>query len=279
MESIQKQNCDLSVGLQRVFEREYNLSKEPLRIDLLIIKKTRNVTVENEIGKIFRKYNVIEYKGPGDELTIDDYFKVLGYACIYKGLGTFVNQIPAEEITVSFVREAYPRNLFVILKKMGLAVEEAFPGVYRIKGNVLFPTQVVVTGRLEKEMHRALRVLSKKTKKEDAQEFIKNAMQLTEPGDRQNIDAILQASVSANYMLYEDIRRDFGMCEALRRLMKDEIEEELSRGREEGRAEGKAEGVISILLELGYCNGDIISALQKKLEITEEQADITGQWI
>lgn len=63
------------------------------------------------------------------------------------------------------------------------------------------------------------------------------------------------------------------MCEALRRLMKDEIEEELSKGRAEGRAEGKAEGVISILLELGYCNEDIISALQKKLEITEEQAD------
>ena len=43
----------------------------------------------------------------------------------------------------------------------------------------------------------------------------------------QNIDAVLQVSVSANKKLYEDIkRRDKDMCQALKDLMKDEIAEE-----------------------------------------------------
>lgn len=87
------------------FEREYSLSKEPLRADLLVIKKMTDAVIENEIGKIFRKYNMIEYKSPGDGLSIDDYYKTVGYACLYKGLGASVNQIPAGELTVSLVRE------------------------------------------------------------------------------------------------------------------------------------------------------------------------------
>lgn len=32
------------------FEREYNLSKEPIRVDLLIIKKVTDAIIRNEIG-------------------------------------------------------------------------------------------------------------------------------------------------------------------------------------------------------------------------------------
>lgn len=37
------------------FLREYNLSKEPLQMDLLIIKKLSDIQIENEIGRIFKK--------------------------------------------------------------------------------------------------------------------------------------------------------------------------------------------------------------------------------
>ena len=48
------------------FHREYNLGKKPLQIDLLVVEKLDDVCIQNEIGKIFRRYNVIEYKSPGD---------------------------------------------------------------------------------------------------------------------------------------------------------------------------------------------------------------------
>ena len=64
------------------FQREFNLSKEPIRMDLLIIKKLSDVRIKNEIGHIFRKFNVVEYKSPDDALSIDDYYKTVGYACL-----------------------------------------------------------------------------------------------------------------------------------------------------------------------------------------------------
>ena len=41
-------------------------------MDLLIIETLKPVAMENELGKIFRRYNICEYKGPDDGLTIDD---------------------------------------------------------------------------------------------------------------------------------------------------------------------------------------------------------------
>ena len=209
------------------FQREYNLSKEPVRMDLLIIKKLSDVRIENELGHIFKKFNVVEYKNPDDALTIDDYYKTVGYACLYKGLGESVDQIPADELTISIFRESCPREMFKAMKKMGLEIEERYPGIYYISGKqALFDTQIIVTKQLEKETHRTLRVLSKHVQEEDVRAFVEKAGKMTEPGDRNNIDAVLQVSVSANREIYEAIRRcDKIMCDALRELMKEDFEE------------------------------------------------------
>ncbi|WP_304411710.1 hypothetical protein, partial [Bacteroides acidifaciens] len=74
------------------------------------------IRIKNEIGHIFRKFNVVEFKSPDDALSIDDYYKTIGYACLYKGLGETVNQIPANELTISIFRESYPREMFEAMK-------------------------------------------------------------------------------------------------------------------------------------------------------------------
>ena len=209
------------------FQREYNLSKEPVRMDLLIIKKLSDARIENELGHIFKKFNVVEYKNPDDALTIDDYYKTVGYACLYKGLGESVDLIPADELTISIFRESCPREMFKAMKKMGLEIEERYPGIYYISGKqALFDTQIIVTKQLEKETHRTLRVLSKHVQEEDVRAFVEKAGKMTEPGDRNNIDAVLHVSVSANREIYEAIRRcDKIMCDALRELMNEDFEE------------------------------------------------------
>ena len=83
-------------------EQEHNLSKEPLRIDLLVLKVNNTERkFSNEIGHIMKTYNIIEYKSPEDSLNIDDYYKTIGHAGLYKGMGEYVNKIPAREVTVS----------------------------------------------------------------------------------------------------------------------------------------------------------------------------------
>ena len=37
------------------FHQEHNLSKEPLRVDLLVVEKQADVRVKNEIGHIFHE--------------------------------------------------------------------------------------------------------------------------------------------------------------------------------------------------------------------------------
>ena len=44
------------------FTEELILNTLPLKVDMLIVKKIKPCTIHNEIGKIFRKYNLIEYK-------------------------------------------------------------------------------------------------------------------------------------------------------------------------------------------------------------------------
>ena len=209
------------------FQREFNLSKEPIRMDLLIIKKLADVRIENELGHIFKKYNVAEFKSPDDALSIDDYYKTVGYACLYKGLGETVDQIPADELTISIFRESYPREMFEAMKNLGMEIKEQYPGVYYISGKqALFDTQIVVTKQLDKETHRILRILSKHVREEDVRAFVEKAVQMSEPGDRNNVDAVLQVSVSANKEIFEAIRRcDKVMCEALRELMKEDLEQ------------------------------------------------------
>ena len=160
------------------------MSKEPIRIDLLIIKEENAEKVmKNEIGHIMRKYNVLEYKGPGDELSIDTLYKTLGYACLYKGYGKTIDEIPADELTVSLFREAYPRELFFELERKGYVLEEKYPGIYYVRGNILFPVQIVVISRLNRTMHSSLRILSANADIEDIRKFLEQTENMKTPRD------------------------------------------------------------------------------------------------
>ncbi len=214
---------------------EYNLSKKPLQIDLVIIKKMDwKRTLQNEIGHIMRGHNILEYKGPGDELTIDSFFKVIGYASLYKAQGIAVNRIPASEVTVSFFRNAYPKALFQELKKEGYILKKMYPGIYYVKGKIPFPVQIVVTSQLERKAHCSLRVLTTQVEMQDAELFLEQIHYLESKNERSNIDSVLQVSVNANKQVYSLLRRQNEMCEALRELMKDEIEKELENKLQQG---------------------------------------------
>lgn len=214
---------------------EYNLSKKPLQIDLVIIKKMDwRRTLQNEIGHIMRGHNILEYKGLGDELTIDSFFKVIGYASLYKAQGIAVNKIPVSEVTVSFFRNAYPKALFLELKKEGYILKKMYPGIYYVRGKVPFPVQVVVTSQLERKAHCSLRVLTTQVEMQDAELFLEQIHYLESKNERSNIDSVLQVSVNANKQVYSLLRRQNEMCEALRELMKDEIEKELENKLEQG---------------------------------------------
>ena len=59
-------------------EAEHQLTTEPLRIDVLIIKKKRDVVIKKNIAQIFRLCNIIEFKSPDDTATGNCLFFQIG---------------------------------------------------------------------------------------------------------------------------------------------------------------------------------------------------------
>ena len=154
------------------------------------------------------------------------------------------------------------------LAQQGHKIEEKYAGIYYIC-NLPFPVQIVVMKQLRREGHKSLKVLSAKAKKEDVKGFLKETEELCSPREKQNVDAVLQASVRANYELYEEIRRESTMCEALRELMKDEIEKDVNAAKKiaikEGRAEGEA-NIIRIMNKNGLSPELIATSTGKSIE-------------
>jgi len=71
------------------FHPEYQLTSGPLRIDCVVIKKAPNLVIEKNIASIFREVNLLEYKSPDDYVSVTDFYKVYGYACLYASFEKF----------------------------------------------------------------------------------------------------------------------------------------------------------------------------------------------
>ena len=205
-------------------EREHYITDEPTRMDHLIIKKNEKVTIDNSIGRAFRGHNIIEYKNPNDALNIDVVWKAIGYAGLYKGYGEKVNAIPAKELTVTLLRRAKPVKLFKDLVSEGYKVTETDAGVYLLSGFIDMPIQVVVIKELEDEVFRPLRIMIPDADEDEIRNFLKESMNYDLPEDLNNFSAVLNISSEANEELFEKIRRDDDMGEAMRRVMKDDLD-------------------------------------------------------
>ena len=266
------------------FEQEHQLTRGPLSIDLLIIKKLMDEKIDNDIAEIFRRHNVVEFKSPEDELSIDVFFKTQAYAGLYKASGETVNEIPADEVTVSLFRDVYPREMADQLKALGYTITQRHPGIYQIDGKLPFPTQLVVTSQLRPGQHTVLRILSNHAEQKDIEDFIKASMHYKDSGDRARADSILQVSASANKALYREIyqRGDASMCEALMEIMKDDIDKKVEQGRAEGEAKGRTEGeaqgriaesVVIYRDEMNLDDSTIISRIRDKFGLSQEIAE------
>ena len=110
------------------FTDEFQLTEKPLQIDCTVVKVKKNCKIKNEIGKIFRKHNIFEYKSPKDELNIDTFYKAVAYACLYKVLPNHVDEIPAEEITITLIRDRKPVKLLGNWKNLGMNAKKKQPG-------------------------------------------------------------------------------------------------------------------------------------------------------
>ena len=276
-----------------VYEKEYNLNTKPLEIDLLVIKKDSHVRISNEIGELFRKYNIIEYKSPDNHLDVDALYKTGAYASLYKAYGEISNKRKAEDITVTIVRRARPVKLFRWLREHDFTIENPHKGIYYILDGVLFPTQIIVTRELDRKNHMWLKALSKKMQRQDMEDLLETINSLTQRYDRELADSVLNVTARANEDLIEELRGDGIMCEALMEIMAPEIEqrvEELTEERVRQRLEQRVKqqvkqqvkqleeasikSVIEALQEYGISDSEIRKTVMKKFHLSKEKIEV-----
>ena len=220
------------------FEEEHLLSKKPLQIDILVVKKLPDIQIRKNIGHIFKSHNIIEYKSPEDYLNINDFYKVYAYTCLYQSDTIEVNKIDARELTITFVCNYYPRSMLALLKEQrGITVEKYAMGIYYLLGDAI-TMQLIVISQLSKEENYWMQCLRTNLKSGgEIRELI------TRYETKKNVNtyqSLVNAVLRANW---NEVEVEKNMCEALKELFADELQE----SKEEGLIEG--ENCFALLTE------------------------------
>lgn len=144
------------------FQPEFILGKNSYRIDLLVIKKLSNQPIPKNLAHIFETYNLFEIKGVHSSVTINSYYKTIGYTGLFIDQISNTDQYTPLDISITFLAFHYPRRLIGHLKKdRNLVVEKSSPGIYHISKET-FKTQIIVISKLSPEEYLYLRCLTDK---------------------------------------------------------------------------------------------------------------------
>lgn len=243
---------------------EHRLNHQPIRIDLLVVKKNREIQIANELGTAFRGHNIMEYKSENDTLSIDTVFKANAYASLYKAYGKHVDDIKANDITVTLCRIAYPRDTFKSLKNHGYTIEQIHQGIYMITGNFLFPTQIVVMKQLDSKLHFWLSNLRKNIPEPIFRDVIIKIHAFNTKQEKEYAKAYFGALAEYNKQIHAKAKEDSIMNEYMQEFYKAEIDAKVE-------AEKKA-NVIGMLNE--GLNLDVIARVSR---LTIEQVTTIGK--
>ena len=129
------------------------------------------------------------------------------------------------------------------LEKSEYEKKKETAGIYYVY-DVMFPVQIIASSELDTDMHVQLKALTNHLEESLMRQYLLQVS--TFEGREKNLaDIVLQVIVNSNM---EKVREWKGseriMCEALRVLMADELNEERMEGQREGRVEGQREGQI-----------------------------------
>ena len=258
---------------QLYFEQEHLLGAGPVQMDVLVVKKSPDYQVKKNIGRIFRRYNIVEYKSPEDYLSIDDFYKAYAYVCLYKSHTGGEDAVSARELTLTLVTWRCPRKLIRHWEEVwGYRIRQAEAGIYYVREKPI-AIQLIVTSKLAEGENRWLRNLTNDLRPEEARRLLR------EYGEHKKeplYESIMDLIARANARTFQEVKE---MCQALEELMKDELEDREQRGMEAGIEVGMERGIekgieamIRAFRNLNITEGEICRQLQKECHLSEEAA-------
>lgn len=282
------------------FENEHQLGMKPKQIDVLIVKKKSDIPIQTNLGRIFKQYNIVEYKSPTDYLSIDDFYKVYGYACFYKAEAATADEIPIDEITITFVCQHYPQKLIAHWqRKRGYRILKYESGIFYIEGDFI-AIQLIVLSLLSREKNMWLGNLTDDLQ-EDAcmdrmiceyehhkdNELYRSVMDIIVRANKDKLEGgrgMCDAFFELDYVKkrMDDYRKE-GMAQGISQGMAQGISQGMAQGISQGMAQGITQGIsqgfakgikplVELCQEFGLSAGETRKRLADKFSITEEAA-------
>jgi hypothetical protein len=257
VEAIQIELENYRDGLQ--FEAEHQLTAEPLKIDVMIIKKRPDLVIDKNIGRIFRANNVVEYKSPEDYVSIHDYDKVHAYSRFY----AYLHQVRVDEMSVTIAATNYPKKLMEYLAGR-FEVTKNQKGFYIVAGDTS-ATQIIVTSELDEDKNLWLKNLNKELTVPELENIFNEKQRR---GKHAPLGAYFDVVVDANLETFNKLRK---MGERFRKYA---VETGLAAewealGEARGEARGKAGGVITVLrAKFGTVPEEICDSIKSYTDVT-----------
>ncbi|MCL2845264.1 MAG: hypothetical protein FWE23_07425 [Chitinivibrionia bacterium] len=181
---------------------EFELYKAPMRIDIVIIKLLEKVVIKNTVMKFFRAYNIIEFKGPTDNLNIQAFDRVLSYFHSYISQ----NSLNINDIAITLVSIKKPENLLEILKiDRGYKISSAkASGIYYIKAVASPAMQLVVNSELSARDVDWIKAIRNDWTVEDGVELVKK---FESTGEDKILREVLYSLCIANNDILEEVEK------------------------------------------------------------------------
>lgn len=219
-------------------EEEHLLGSKPMQIDVLVIKKNSNKPIHKNIGQIFKKHNIIEYKSPEDYLSINDFYKVYGYACFYQSDTNKILEINLQEVTITFVSNHYPTKMMkhlLNIRKMRIIKKEQ--GIYYLEGDI-FCIQLLVVNELSKEENYWLQSLRNDIKTKN--EMVDLLERYEKKKNLKWYEELMDIIVRANW---KHIKEENEMCKALEEICEEMFADKINDVRVQGIEAGEKRGI------------------------------------
>jgi len=246
---------------------EHRLSKEPLRIDIVVIKKNSDVELEPVWAKIFRAHNLVEYKSPADKApTFEVFSKLMGYAWIYAAQ----EKVKISDMTATLVCAETPQKLFKILKEdFEYEILEKADGIYYITEKGASAEKRLAVQVMAHKSEPLLQAMDRRPLDEatvgELAEFIASLdkadrdklghwFKALAPENAKTISERMGKNMTKTDKAYLEVMESLGHADRLRK-------EGLQKGLQEGMQKGMQE--VIALLEKGYSLEDT----KKKLKL------------
>lgn len=240
------------------FQPEHPVTREPIRTDLLIVKKNPK-PFKDKIGSFFRTYNFIQFKSESDKFEPNDVLNELIYVYSYK---VHNPSVEFRDCSVSIFCPPGLNKVVSFLEENGFPVRQSKdPSISYVDLDFGLKMQIVVLGDLVGEYYEyaPLNVFTKKLNEQRIVDLAKYRETYIPPTDtvrQERLHTIVGYLYDKAPALKEIISRVMGtnvinFQEFLKSLFPEVLaaykEEGIKQGREEGREAEKQEALDLLL--------------------------------